>query len=349
MADHPNGIYQYTSVNIPTNVTVTFIPNANNTPVFWLVQGNVVINGTVDVCGQNASGPNGGSGGPGGWAGGGGGSPPRSGQGPGGGGLSTSQNWGVAGGGSFGSQGGNGNGGGLAGQVYGNSFLLPLIGGSGGGGCSGYGGGGGGGGILIATSNGIRLNGQINALGGSAAVYSGGDGFYYSGGGGSGGAIRLVTSSLGGAGMIRATGGGGPAAGGAGRVRVDAFQDTFAGGISGILSEGFQPIILPTAGQAAQLTITSIGGVPVSPSPTGLLVTPDAILSAQQNDPIPITVSCANLPVHTLITVSVKPVSGWPVSATGYNDSGTLASSAATVRINIPRGGGLIYASAATH
>ncbi len=45
MADHPNGIYQYTSVNISNGVTVTFIPNANNTPVTWLVQSNVVING----------------------------------------------------------------------------------------------------------------------------------------------------------------------------------------------------------------------------------------------------------------------------------------------------------------
>ena len=38
MADHPDGIYHYTSVNIPSGVTVTFIPNANNTPVVWLVQ-----------------------------------------------------------------------------------------------------------------------------------------------------------------------------------------------------------------------------------------------------------------------------------------------------------------------
>src|ERR1017187_4034379 len=48
MATHPNGIYQYTSVNIPANVTVTFTPNANNTPVVWLVQNDVVINGIVN-------------------------------------------------------------------------------------------------------------------------------------------------------------------------------------------------------------------------------------------------------------------------------------------------------------
>ena len=30
MADHPDGIYHYTSINIPAGVTVSFIPNAGN-------------------------------------------------------------------------------------------------------------------------------------------------------------------------------------------------------------------------------------------------------------------------------------------------------------------------------
>jgi hypothetical protein len=60
---HPNGVYQYTYVNIPTNVTVSFIPNANNTPVVWLVQTNIVINGTVDLSGESPSGNAGGLGG----------------------------------------------------------------------------------------------------------------------------------------------------------------------------------------------------------------------------------------------------------------------------------------------
>ena len=33
MANRPDGIYHYTSVNIPSDVTVTFIPNAGNRPV----------------------------------------------------------------------------------------------------------------------------------------------------------------------------------------------------------------------------------------------------------------------------------------------------------------------------
>src|ERR1035441_8345256 len=85
MADHPDGIYQYTSINIPTNVTVTFIPNAANTPVVWLVQNNCVISGTVNVSGRDANGVGGSAGGPGGYRGGNGGSSATPGQGPGGG------------------------------------------------------------------------------------------------------------------------------------------------------------------------------------------------------------------------------------------------------------------------
>ena len=111
---------------------------------------------------------------------------------------------------------------------------------------------------------------------------------------------------------------------------------------------GSQFVILPGAGQSAQLTVTGVGGVPVSASPTGLLTTPDAVISAQQNNPIPIVVSCANLPLNTLITVSVLPANGSPVSATGYNNTGTLAASTATIPIVMPRGGGLVYATATT-
>ena len=67
MADHPDGIYHYTSVNIPAGVTVSFIPNAGNKPVIWLVQGDCVINsgGRVDassVPNYSASGAPGGPG-----------------------------------------------------------------------------------------------------------------------------------------------------------------------------------------------------------------------------------------------------------------------------------------------
>jgi hypothetical protein len=367
MADHPNGIYQYTSVNIPTNVTVTFIPNANNTPVVWLVQTNCVINGTVDVSAETVpwqfSNPVVQNGGPGGFRGGNGGTSASSGLGPGGGNTGDLMSAHA----SFGTTGEVWTGAFLqepAGLTYGNEFLLPLVGGSGGGGKGGQQapgpGGGGGGAILIAASGLITVNGSIAANGshgGNCVPFGYGD-RYGGSGAGSGGAIRLVASHIAGSGSITAKGGGCyhdyfSSAGsllnsaGAGRVRFDSPDNNFGGNIGGAFTQGYQPIIIQTNGQGAQLTITSVGGVPVSASPSGQLVTPDAVLSAQQNNPISVVVHCSNIPLNTQITVSVKPVNGAAVSATALNNTGTLASSTATVSITMPRGGGIIYATAA--
>jgi hypothetical protein len=334
MADHPNGIYQYTSVNIPTNVTVTFTPNANNTPVVWLVQSNVVINGTVDVSGQSVNGAQcclmqSGAGGPGGYSGGNGANgnlPATSGRGPGGGPAGQAGGWATASAGP---------------GTYCNSFLVPLLGGSGGGGYVAAGAGGGGA-ILIGASGFITINGGVLANGGNGVLNVSWSG------GGSGGSIRLIAMQLSGHGNVSAACGTVPLSQALGRVRFDTYDNEFGGSVEGQFSSGFQPIIIPSAGQLPQLTVTSVGGVPVSASPTGVLSTPDAVLSAQQNNPIPVVISCANLPLNTPITVSVKPANGSPVSATGYNTTGTLASSTATVSISMPRGGGLIYATAAT-
>jgi hypothetical protein len=154
-----------------------------------------------------------------------------------------------------------------------------------------------------------------------------------------------------GTGIISARGGlvdTGSVAGGSGRVRIDSFQNAFGGTIQGTVTEGFQPVIMSGSGQGARLSITSIGGVAVSTSPSGVLTIPDAVISAQQGNPIPVGVSCANIVLNTVITVTVRPANGASVSAVGYNNSGTLASSMATVMVNMPRGGGLIYATAAT-
>ena len=344
MADHPNGIYQYTSVNISNVVAVTFIPNANNSPVVWLVQSNCVISGQINLDAQAAGPGVGGSGGPGGYAGGNAGSVPTPGQGPGGGPAgSISSYGGTASYGSLGS-------GTLQGSIYGNAFLLPLIGGSGGGGGGDYyhrslAGGGGGGAILIAAPN-IQLNGGISAGGGSGSFWNDGSGGYGWGAGGSGGAVRLIANIISGTGSIAA---GVPygSGGGLGRIRFDTYQNSFGGTLAGVWTQGFQPIIIPTPGQGAQLIVTSVGGVPVSASPSGQLVTPDAVLSAQQNNPISIVVHCSNIPLNTQITVSVRPANGATVSATGLNNTGTLASSTATISITMPRGGGIIFATAA--
>lgn len=128
MANHPDGIYHYTSVNIPAGVTVSFIPNAGNKPVVWLVQGDCILAGWIIVSGQPADFAMPGRGGPGGFQGGSGGSSPNSGHGLGGGSANYA---GQGGNGSFATLGGQNAGTAQTppGSVYGNKFLLPLTGG----------------------------------------------------------------------------------------------------------------------------------------------------------------------------------------------------------------------------
>jgi hypothetical protein len=159
----------------------------------------------------------------------------------------------------------------------------------------------------------------------------------------------LVATTITGNGQVYAAGRqDGWGASGNGRVRFDAYLNNFGGTVDIGYSQGSQFVVIPTSGQGTQLTITNVGGLPVSSSPTGILTTPDAIISSMQPNPISIVVQCANIPLNTQITVAVTPVNGPPVTAIGYNNTGTFASSTATVSITMPRGGGLISASAAT-
>lgn len=235
----PSGIFNFTSVNIPTGVTVRFKKNTTNTPVTILATGNVTIAGTIDVAGTSSPyagaasdgnlGDDGipGKGGPGGYDGGAGGNVPNGrggnglGPGGGGGGVYVSQygpteggGGGYAGGGGYGNAYYNGyreNYGntGVGGPSYGSSLLLPLVGGSGGGGGAGgpsfrgAGGGGGGGAILIAASGTVNISGTIYAHGGHSGL-SAGQGMGAVGGGGSGGAIRIVATTIAGNGTIYA-------------------------------------------------------------------------------------------------------------------------------------------------
>lgn len=242
----PDGVFNFTTVNIPTGVTITFIKNAANTPVTMLASGNVTVAGTINVSGSgssatNVSGP--GVSGPGGFNGGRGGAPagvtanwvvgsagPNVGQagiGPGGGApgvVRSSSCWlgagywdlAVGGGGAYGTAppAAGGSCPTTPGVTYGNTTLIPLVGGSGGGGGAGgamlpgSGGGGGGGAILIAASDTLNVTGSILANGGAPISPGAAEGRGSWGGGGSGGAIRLIASTVSGNGTISAVGGG---------------------------------------------------------------------------------------------------------------------------------------------
>lgn len=179
------GRYEYRSINIPANVTITFLRNSTNDPVMLLARDSVSIAGTIIVRGYDS-----GEAGPGGFDG---GSPGQgigiggAGHGPGGGindGTSSNYHRGAASHATRNSMN-------LGPLEYGRSSSMPLIGGSGGSGSSTFlTGGGGGGAILIGADNAINITGKVNANGGSHQF----DGQHS--GAGSGGTIRLVARDV---------------------------------------------------------------------------------------------------------------------------------------------------------
>jgi len=243
----PSGVLNYTTVNIPEGVTVTFKKNALNTPAQVLASGDITIAGTIDIRGGTAA-PTGtagdnnqdddglpGLGGPGGFAGGHGGKNGSqndarrggSGLGPGGGRGGYERGNGCFSGMYYHSVGHSagyatkGSRSGVCtevadepdrGQSYGTPELFPFIGGSGGGG--GFGGtsfpgsgGGGGGGAILLASKGTLTVSGTIDATGGDAGDVAGTGVGGGGGGGSGGAIKLMATNIKGSGKLIAVGG----------------------------------------------------------------------------------------------------------------------------------------------
>jgi hypothetical protein len=338
----PDGVFNFTTINIPAGVTVSFATRAGvrQPPISFLATGNVVIAGRITVSGgaggTGGSGTqlfaNGGVAGPGGFDGGTGSNGLQSssggaGLGPGGGlpGSATAfpghAGHLVAGPGVSG------------GRAYGDARLVPLIGGSGGGGAAsqfgltGGGGGGGGGALLIASSGTMTVSGSIVAAGGG-----GGSSIGPAGGSGSGGAVRLVATTLVGNATIDVSGGPGASAG---RIRVEAFTNaaTLNGGATGGVTVGTPDTI---ALNVVGLRIAAIGGVPVPPAPGGSYSTPDVILPAGTTSPVTVTLEASQIPLGTTITVTATPLSGSPVLATSTPLVGTPAAATAAATLAIP-------------
>ena len=376
-----SGIFNYTTVNIPSNVTITYARNSKNQPVTILASGNVTIAGTIIIDGKVAnSNGGGGQGGPGGFNGGPGGFGAETsfngvtGDGPGGGTGAAATVNGVdvasGGGGGFSAAGGQGarENANVAfsagGPRYGTFAVSPLIGGSGGGGGSaeaneaGGGGGGGGGAILIASSGTISLSGAIYARGGAGGsspfgIQSGSGG----GGGGAGGAIRLVSNVITGSGVMNVTGGAGQYGyngsvffyggnGSAGYIRVETYDyNNFSPNANPAFVSFSMPLSVNSA-TAPNLRITSIAGISAPTNPLGSLQgVPDVIVPTAQTNPVEVALAASNIPVGTIIQVVVTPASGTRTTVQSSALTGTEASSTATASVTIPNGMSVLTAS----
>jgi hypothetical protein len=351
----PSGVFNFTTFNIPAGFSITFIPNANNTPLVILATGDVTITGAIFINGSNSGGFTGGIGGPGGKRGGNGGltlaglTQGQSGDGPGGGLGSGSGGNSHGGGGGYATAGVNGAGpaAGQGGQAYGNLSILPLLGGSGGGGSgstgvggtSGNGGGGGGGAILIASSGNIifTASGGIVANGGNGGCCLDGRG-----GGGSGGAIRLMANTISGSGFLQVLGGvfGGTStrSGAPGFIRVEAFNSSgYSPGLSsGAVISSTLPgaVMLPST--APSLRIASVAGIATPSSPLGSFQgQPDIVVPSAQANPVPIALEASNLPLGSVVDVTLTPERGAPATVQSSPLAGTEANSTASASISL--------------
>ena len=305
-----DGILHYKSFQVLNGAAVSFIKNANNTPVYLLSQEDVLIAGRVYLSGGGSAGDRGpGLGGAGGCDGGRRGVdelPAGDGQGPGGGRAGSHDGSGradSAGSGSYLTQSSNGST--NYGVIYGNAALIPLMGGSGGGGTPVYGGGGGGGAILIASNTRIAFGASgdsfIDATGGEW-----GTGGAYNGG--SGGAVKLVAPQITGPMRIYVQNRNGT--GGSGRIRLDAVN------YSGVQLNHHSPALaisygsmLATGleGTLPRLELVSVAGrpVPTNNVATGFILLPNGVSGTQ-----PVVVRAKNFGAQVPIRVVVAPDNG---------------------------------------
>lgn len=372
-----SGTFNFTTINIPSGVTIKFTPNPKNTPVTMLASGNITIAGIIILDGAPANTNNtGGVGGPGGFRGGTGGSANASyagttGDGRGGGEAGNSDNGansGGGGGGGHASAGSNASGSapnriGTGGPRYGSNTLLPLVGGSGGGGGgadvhasygsnNGGSAGGGGGAILLASSNTITFSGSISAKGGN------GPGIYHgsSGGGGAGGAIRLVANAISGTGSLDVRGGAGGypnyggssgGSGGYGYIRVEAYDNSAFSPIPNSVAVSItqpNPVAPPNN---PRLSIATVAGVATPALPSGSLhAAPDILLPSSGSSTVDVVIEASNISVGTIVQVTLTPASGARTTVQASPLTGTLAASSATTTLTLPSGMSVISATA---
>jgi hypothetical protein len=329
-------IFNFTTITIAAGSTLKFWEGVFHGPVFLLASGDVTINGTIDLTGDNSPGPTAsgaqqgisfpGSGGYSGGLGGIHGDPNHAalpGNGPGGGAAGDINNTpGFA----------------VGGQFTGDQFLVPLVGGSGGGGTNDNGqfgaqGGAGGGAILIASSTKITLdsqakggkNGSIIADGSSATR----------GCGGSGGAIRLVSNSVAGANSflfsVNNFSGNCKTVPTPGLVRIESNGTNITSGNIVGNSQFSVPyaLNLPTA-PLPVISVTSINGITINANPFSF---PDTTINTSSQ--VPVVITATNVPLASTVNMYLLSDAG-PNQTIPVKLTGTDQSSMATVNVTFP-------------
>lgn len=328
-------VFRYASVVVDAATTLSFTNHPRKAPVVWLVNGDVTINGTLDLSG--AAGdypPTLAEPGPGGFSGGMGqkiGTVLASGgYGPGGGpSVSVAYTYHGGFGGSYGTKGQEWNDGDMATRdPYGNASLVPLIGGSGGGGQTGgdnrIGGGAGGGAILIAATGTVTIDGTVVADGGGSAGDTGG---------GSGGGVRIVADTIAGGGTVSAIGGGSRFDGGSGRIRFERVTNSMTNVTNQVTPPPSVVDLLPNdtalvfpPNDAPTAKILTVGGevIPNDPAASFGAEPADAKLDEAALDPegeTLVVIETENVSDNSVVTLLLQP----RVNGVGFGNSLTFS------------------------
>lgn len=315
----PDGIFHCTTVSIDRNSTLRFTKNAANTPIYILANSDVRIGisagpsgnpAKIYISGNSSNGLSGGIGGPGGFDGGQGGQNPGDGHGPGGGkgGWTTENipgkpaNMIYRGNAGFATQSTHPPQLEGRGAIYGNSLLIPMIGGSGGGGGITLGGGGGGGALLIASNTKISFGQDTWTVIECHGGYGGSDNF----GNGSPGAVRIVAPLIDGHLTIENQGGR-EFERGNGRVRIDTLNNRLAlTALVGPFAVGSNMVVFPT--NFPKLRVLQVGDRVISPEDNNsiLVILPPG---SPQTQTVKVAVSDfkTNVPLQAVVTPEAGP------------------------------------------
>lgn len=82
--------------------------------------------------------------------------------------------------------------------------------------------------------------------------------------------------------------------------------------------------------------VVSVRGNLVAISPTGAFAVPD--VSVNSNVALPVAISASNVPVGTVVTLTIFPENGPDQITQSTPVAGTLAASAATASVTLPSG-----------
>jgi hypothetical protein len=131
-------------------------------------------------------------------------------------------------------------------------------------------------------------------------------------------------------------------------VRFEAYDySNFTGNTSpsNIISFAFPHPITPP--NAPSLRIASVGGVNAPAAPQGSLQgVPDVIVPSSQPNPVTVALEGANLPVGTIVQVTLTPATGNRTTVQSSGLAGTESASTASASVTLPGGISVISALA---